>query len=147
MMASWDGKWTTEGDMWMDEKSPAQHIAGSCENKTVLGGRYQESIHRSTMMGQPFEGHETLGYDNGRKVFVSSWVDNFGTGMMYMEGPYDSATKTITLKGTWDDPTKGKMETRETVKIIDDKHQEMEMFGNVAGGKETKWMAMKLTRQ
>jgi hypothetical protein len=99
------------------------------------------------MMGQPFEGRSTMGFDNARKVFVSSWVDNFGTGIMYMEGPYDTATKTITLKGAFDEPTKGKMEIRQTIKVIDDKHQETEMYGTVAGGKETKWMAMKMTKK
>jgi hypothetical protein len=147
MMASWDGKWTAEGDVWMDEKSPAQHFTSTWENKMILGGRYQENIHHGNMMGQPYEGRATTGFDNARKVFESSWVDNFGTGVIYMEGPWDSATKTATLKGTVVDPVRGKMEMRETMKIIDDKHQEVEMYGGVAGGKETKVMAVKLTKK
>jgi hypothetical protein len=146
MMASWDGNWTSEGKFWMDENSPPTESKGSCENKMVLGGRYQESVHRSDMMGMPFEGHGTLAYDNFKKVFMSSWVDNMGSGMMYLEGPYDAATKTITLRGAWDDPMKGKMELRETLKMIDDKTQTMEMWG-IQNGKESKWMEMKLTKK
>jgi hypothetical protein len=34
----------------------------------------------------PFEGISTLGYDNAKKTFFSTWIDNMGTGMMVMEG-------------------------------------------------------------
>lgn len=147
MMASWDGKWESESTYWEDEKKPPQKSTGTCENKMIMGGRYQESVHKSKMMGMEFEGHGTLAYDNAKKVFMSSWIDNMGTGMMYMEGPYDAAAKTVTLKGTWDDPFKGKTEVREVFKIVDDKHQEMVMYGTPQGGKEFKWMEMKFSRK
>ena len=147
MLASWDGKWTTESTFWMDEKAPPSKSTGSCENKMILGGRYQQSIHTSSMMGQPFEGVGMTGYDNGKKVFVSTWQDNMGTGIMYLEGPYDTATKTMTLKGSYVDPVKGKTDVRQTFKIVDDKNQYMEMYGTTAGGKEMKWMEMKLVKK
>lgn len=51
------------------------------------------------MMGMPFEGHGTLAYDNHRKMFVSTWIDNMGSGIMVLEGTYDDASKTLTLMG------------------------------------------------
>src|SRR3954462_15710324 len=56
MLASADGKWTTEVTMWEDEKKPPMKSTGSCENRMILGGRFQESTHKGTMMGKPFEG-------------------------------------------------------------------------------------------
>jgi hypothetical protein len=98
-------------------------------------------------MGQPFEGVGTVGYDNAKKVFVSTWTDNMGTGIMYMEGPWDEATKTITMKGKQTDPTTGKdMDVRQTVKIIDDKTQQVEMF-STQNGTEFKTMEIALKKK
>jgi len=112
----------------------------------ILGGRYQRSVHTGDMMGMPFEGISTTGYDNGRKVFFSTWIDNMGTGIMYMEGKYDAAKKMLELKGTTTDPVTGKaMPVRQTLRWVDANTQEMEMF-NTANGKEYKSMVIKLTR-
>jgi hypothetical protein len=145
MMASWEGSWVTDGKFWMDEKTPPNESKGTCVNKMILDGLYQESVHKGDMMGRPFEGHGTLAYDNFRKVFQSTWIDNMGSGIMVLEGTYNASTRTMTLKGNWDDPIKGKVMVRQTVKMIDDKTQQMEMYAT-SKGKETKWMEMKLTK-
>ena len=81
-----------------------------------------------------------------KKVFTSSWVDNMGTGILNMEGPYNAATKTITLTGSEVDPMSGKeMKMRETIKVIDNNTQVTEMY-NMTGGKEVKTMEIKLKR-
>ena len=96
----------------------------------------------------PFEGISTTGYDNAKKVFVTTWIDNMGTGVMELEGPWDSTTNTTTLKGKECDPTSGKdMEVRETLKMIDDKHQYMEMYMTGPDGKEYKSMEIKYTKK
>lgn len=147
MLGSQDGKWETEVTaMWYPDK-PAEKSKGSAENKMILGGRYQQSMQKGVMMGMPFEGMAITGFDNAKKVFVSSWVDNMGTGIIKMEGPYDAATKTIDLKGKCTDPMTGKdCDMRESLKIIDDKNQYMEMF-MTQNGKEMKVMEMKLTKK
>jgi hypothetical protein len=148
MIASWDGKWNAEINMWMSPDAPPVKSNGTTVNKTVLGGRYQESVHNSNMMGMPFEGHGTLGYDNAKKVIESSWIDNFGTGVMKMTGAWDAATKSVTLKGTCVDPSSGKdCEMKEVFKVIDDNTHIMEMYGpSPKDGKEMKMMEMKFTR-
>jgi Protein of unknown function (DUF1579) len=148
MLASSDGKWTTDITMWISPTAPPQKSTGTCENKMVLGGRYQQSMHKSSMGGMPFEGMGTVGYDNSKKMFFSTWIDNMGTGMMMMEGPYDAATKTMNLKGKMRDCTTDKdCDVREVFKIIDDKNQMMEMYSTEPGGKEMKVMELKLTRK
>ena len=44
--------------------------------------------------------------------FVNTWIDNFGTGMMYMTGSWDEKSKVISLTGTMTDPISGKSGTR-----------------------------------
>lgn len=114
-----------------------QKSAGTMEYKMVMGGRFQQATYKGTMLGQPFEGSRLLGYDNLRKVFTNSWVDNMSTAVMYMEGTYDEASKTISLKGKNTNPeTRRLCDMRQTMKMIDDKTQLMEMYAIPEGGKE-----------
>jgi hypothetical protein len=148
MMASWDGTWTADLTMWEKPDAPPQKSTGTTVNKMVLGGRYQESVNTSTMMGMPFEGHGTLGYDNLKKVFESTWIDNMGSGVMKMSGPWDAATKTVTLTGKMMDPMSGKeMDDKETFTVIDDNTQMMNMYGKGPDGKEFKTLEIKFTRK
>jgi hypothetical protein len=148
MMAKWDGIWNGEVTVWMAPGAPEQKNKSTAVNKMILGGLYQESNHTGTMMGMPFNGRSTVGYDNHRKEFVSTWIDNMGSGMMLMKGPWDEATKTINLKGKMVDPgTKMDTDVRETFKIIDDNTQEMEMFVMMPDGKEFKTMEIKFTKK
>jgi len=147
MIAKSDGKWNAEVSMWMAPGAAAEKSTAVCENKMILGGRYQQSVHKGTMMGMPFEGMSLLGYDNAKKTFMSSWVDNMGTGIMYMEGTWDEATKSINFKGKTVDPSTGKdMEIREVFKLLDDNNQMMEMYCTI-DGKEMKTMEIKFSRQ
>lgn len=148
MMAKWDGEWTGEVTMWMYPGAPEQKSTSTAMNKMILDGRYQQSTHSGTMMDMPFNGVSTVGYDNHRKEFASTWIDNMGSGMMVMKGPWDEATKTINLKGkVVDAGTKQDTDVRETFKIIDDNTQEMEMFMMMPDGKEFKTMNIKYTRK
>jgi hypothetical protein len=56
MMASWDGTWIEETTLWMGEGMQGQESKGTCVNKMLLGGRYQQSAHKGSVMNMPFEG-------------------------------------------------------------------------------------------
>lgn len=147
MLSKADGQWTVETTLWMEPGAQPVKSTGTADVKMILGGRYQESKHSGNMMGMPFEGISVTGYDNAKKVFVNSWVDNMGTGMMNMEGKWDDNTKTINFSGKVFDPmTNKEMMVRETFKMIDDNTQSMEMF-MTHDGKEFKSMELKLTRK
>ena len=150
MIKSWDGTWNGEVTSWYSPGAPPEISKSTAVNKTIMGGRYQVTNHSGSMMGQPFEGMGTLAYDNAKKVFISTWIDNMGTGMMKMEGPWDEANKSITLTGKCVDPGSGtgrEMNLKEVFKVIDDKNQLMEMYGPGPDGKEFKMMEIKLSRK
>lgn len=147
MMASWDGTWNGEVTMWMEPGAPPMTATMTSTNKMIFNGLYQESDNVGTMMGMPFHGKSTMGYDNHTKKFISNWIDNMGSGMMRMEGPWDEATKSVTLKGSGINPeTKENCEVKEIFKIVDDNTQMMEMY-RTDNGKEFKTMEIKLTRK
>lgn len=148
MMASWNGTWDGAITMWEKEGAAPQTSKGTCVNKMIMGGRYQVSNHTGNMMGMPFEGLGTLAYDNAKKMFISTWVDNMGTGIMKMEGTWDEATKSMTLKGKCVNACVGKeMDFWEKFTVVDDNTQMMEMHGPGPDGKEMKMMEIKFTRK
>ena len=150
MMASWNGTWNADMIMWDHEGAPPQKLTGTAVNTMILGGRYQSTKHGGNMMGMPYEGMSTTGYDNASKQFISSWIDNMGTGMMIMKGPWDESTKTLTLTGSMPDICRpGKECTeREVFTVIDANTQHMELYGpDPKTGKEMKVMEINMTRK
>jgi hypothetical protein len=148
MMASWDGTWTSDVTMWEKEGAAPQKSMGTAVNKMVMGGLYQESMHSGNMMGMPFQGHSITGYDNAKKVFVSSWIDNMGSGIMTMEGPWDAASKSITMKGKAVNPSTGKdCDYTQIMKVVDDNTQTLEMYGPGPDGKNMKMMEITFKRK
>ena len=148
MIASANGEWTEKISMWMDPTTttPSETVT-TTTNEMILGGRYQISKTKGTMMGMPFEGMSLLGYDNTKKVFTSTWVDNFGTGTMTLEGVWNDATKSIEFKGKSFDPNTNKdVAIRQIIKFIDNDHQEMQMF-DTKSGTEKKIMEIKMSRK
>ena len=104
MLAKDDGEWNEEITLWMAPGAPPTKRPATVTNRMIMGGRYQESRHTGNFMGMPFERFGLVGYDNAKKIFVSSWVDNMGTGMMFVEGKWDNQTKTIHFTGKSTDP-------------------------------------------
>jgi Protein of unknown function (DUF1579) len=147
MMAAANGEWNGAVTMWMDPKAPPTQSTGTVTNEMIMGGRYQLSKTTSTMMGMPFEGMSLLGYDNAKKVFTTTWIDNVGTGTMTLEGTWTAATKSIEFKGKAVDPMTGRdMAVKEVVKFIDNDTQEMQMY-EMRNGAEIKTMEIKYTRK
>jgi len=148
VLAQTEGEWTTEGKMWMDPKSEPMVSKGECTYKMVLGGRYQETQFKGDMMGQQFEGKGVMAYDNFKKQFEGTWIDNMGSGIMKTEGNYDPATKTFTMTGKLVDPMTSKECTvRETLKIVDDDTHVMTMYNTIGSQPEFKTMEMTFKRK
>jgi len=150
LLASWDGTWIGDMTMWDYEGATPQKSTGTAVNTMIMGGKYQSSKHSGNMMGMPFEGLSITGYDNATKQFVSTWIDNWSTGIMNMSGTWDSTSKTLTMTGTMPDIHRpGKECTlREVFKVIDDNTQTMEMYGpDMKTGKEHRMMEIKMTRK
>ena len=146
-LASFDGEWDATVKMWMDPSQPAQESKASTTNEMIMNGLYQRSSHQGEMMGMPFIGESISGYDNANKKFVGTWIDNFGSSIMYMEGTYDKEADALTTYGTMMDPASGKdMKIKQVLtKVSDDLHT-FEMFMDM-NGKEVKSMEITYKRK
>ena len=145
MMASNVGKWKSEVTMWMDPSQPPTTSVGTSVTESLLGGRYFQTTHTGNFMGMDMTGIELSGYDNVKKEFFSTWIDNFGTGIMYLTGTYDEASKILTYTGTSLDPMGMEYKVRETMNLVDNDTHLFEMYMD-QGGQEFKSMEIKFTR-
>ena len=145
MMAAEEGKWNNEITFWMG--SEEEKATSTAEVKMIMGGRYQVGKYTGDMMGMAFEGQSTLAYDNATKEYISTWIDNMGTGLGVLRGTYDEARKSTTLTGSMVDPITGKeKQVREVYTIVDDNTRKMEMYETGADGKENKTMEIVMKR-
>jgi hypothetical protein len=140
-MATQVGTWEAEVSQWFDATTPPTKAKATDVVEMTMNGLYQLGHFSCSMMGMPMTGMSTLGYDNAKKMFVLSWIDNLGSGIVYMTGTYDPKTKTLTLKGKQTDPMTGKdSDIRQVNKYIDDDTYTMTMYGPGMDGKEMKFM-------
>jgi len=146
-LASFKGAWDATVIGYMDPSKPDTSKVLQTYSMT-LNGLYQEGKLAGNMMGMPFEGRSVTGFDNAKKLFISTWIDNLGSGIIVMTGSYDEATKTLNLKGTQSNPVTGKDSgIRQVMKMIDNNTYTLEMYGDGYDGKEVKFMEGKFKRK
>jgi hypothetical protein len=142
------GSWTATVKMWMQPGAPPQESSATSEAKWIMGGRYLQEDVKGTFGGMPFEGRGLTGYDNFKKKYVGTWIDNMGTGIETSEGTYDAATKTLTSASEGLDPMTGKTKkSRDLVRIEGDDKMVREMWTKGPDGKDFKVMEITYTRK
>ncbi|MGQ0810383.1 MAG: DUF1579 domain-containing protein [Nitrospiraceae bacterium] len=146
-LAGLAGSWTTKTKEWMEPGKPPTESSGTVEMKMVLDGRFLQQEFTGEMMGHPYSGIGTSGYDNLRKRYVSTWMDTMGTGVFVMEGTGSTDGKTITLKGQHAELGGGQMSHRAIWKLVDANTQIFEMYGTHGHGKEMKMMEITYNRK
>ncbi len=128
LLSSLDGNWNFAIKMWMNPDGKMQMPGEDGKPKDMQ-----------------FKGMGLEGYDNLKKKFVASWVDNMGTGIQFSEGTYDPATKSFTYTSEMEPAPGMKMPVREVIKIADNNHMSLEWYEN-HGGQEKKTMEIAYTR-
>ena len=147
MMAEETGTWNCDMSFWMGPDAKAEKATSTANIKMILGGRYQETNFNGTMMGQPFEGKSTLGYNNASKEYTSTFIDNMGTGMMVVTGKYNEKNRTVEFKGAMVNPVNGKKTPyREVYSIVDANTRKIEMF-DTKNGEEYKSMEIVMKKK
>ncbi|RED24882.1 uncharacterized protein DUF1579 [Flavobacterium cutihirudinis] len=128
------GTWSCDMTFWYEPNSKPEKATATATVKMILGGRYQETDYKGTIMGAPFEGKGTVAYNNASKEYTNTFIDNMGTGMMVSYGTYDEATKSMQMKGEVVNPVSGKKAPyREVYTIVDATTRKMEMYDTKNG--------------
>lgn len=149
MLAKMAGEWTATVKFQTDPSQPWQESTGSSVVTTLMDGRYIQESNTSVMMGMPFSGMGVTGYDNVLGKYVSTWIDNMGTGIMTSTGTADASGKVINWSGMMSDPVTGKpQKERMITTFVDDNHHTFEMYSTPPGAKkEMKTMTIDYVRK
>lgn len=148
MMGTMAGTWDTEVKSYMDPSQPPMVTKGTSTFTMIMDGRYMQEMAEGSFMNMPFHGMGVYGYDNAMKKYVTTWVDNMGTGIMNSTGTSDDGGKTIKYTGSMMDPMSGKMQNyhMEMHRMGDDQAH-YEMWGPAPDGKDAKMMEITYTRK
>jgi hypothetical protein len=136
------GTWNATVTIWDAPGAPPQLSQAKSVRRLALGGRVLVDDFTGSMMGMPFEGLGTNGYDNVEKKWWSTWSDNMSTGLMTMTGACDAdAKKGCEYRGSMADPVTGKAKpTHSKVFWPADGEEHFEMFDKGPDGKEFRIM-------
>lgn len=137
------GEWEGVTKWWMEPNGPASESATTCSSRMVMDGRYLSSHYTGVVMGMPFQGVGTWGYNNTTGKYESTWIDNMGTMTMYMTGACSDDGKTFTMESRFIDPmTKQDTYMKEICTILGPDAYQLQMFGPGPDGNEFMMMEM-----
>lgn len=143
------GSWHGKQKMWMTPDSEAMASECTTTLSTIMDGRFTKLETTGEIPGMgPFNGFAIAGYDNVSQKFVSSWIDNHGTGIMQGTGELSADGKTLTWTYAFNCPlTKKPAVMREVETFVSDSKMTLEMFTNdPKSGKEYKMMHVEYTK-
>ena len=148
-LAEMVGEWDYEMTWWMAPDAPPETSSGTMTAEMSMDGRYLIENWTGTAMGQPFSGRSTMGYDNFRDEYISTWIDNMGTGIMVSRGQYDPAQDALVTTGTFDDIMTGERDKtmRGVSKRLDENTLHVEMYVPGPDGQEFKTGEIHATRK
>ena len=144
------GEWHGKSTMWM--APGAEPVTSDCTATvtSIMDGRFTETAHTGEIPGMgPYNGSGINGFDNVSKKFVSTWIDNMGTGIMQGEGELSPDGKTMTWTFNYNCPLTTKPAVmRQVERITGPGKKTIEMFGNEPkSGEEYKMMTIELTKK
>jgi hypothetical protein len=140
------GTWDVKVKSWMEPGAEPMESAGTSENRWVLDGRWVEQQFKGTFMDMPFNGIGYTGYDNMKKQYVGTWMDNMSTAAMLSTGTGDANVWKFT--STMDDPVTGKATpVKETITVTDKDNHLLEMWSPAPDGSMFKTMEIRYTRK
>lgn len=142
------GKWTYTGSFRMSLEASPQEMAGTAKNSMIYGDRFLKQEVEGPWMGATYKGLGYTGYDNIRREYVSTWLDNASTGIMTVTGQYNLETMTLNLSGTHSCPLTGEKArfSRSEWTVVDQDHSTYTSYMTMPDGKEFKSIEINYTR-
>ncbi len=116
-------------------------------NTMILEGKFLQVSFKGVMGGAPFESMATIGYDNNRKLYTSTWMDSMGTGVINLEGNMSADGEQLILVGkTREILTEKEIEVKQVIRFLSDKTLSIEMYDKKAGAAEVKTVSIGMKR-
>jgi hypothetical protein len=147
-LASSAGSYDLKITSWHEPGGPAMEDTGTATRTMTLGGRVLVEEISGSMMGMPFSGRGSTGFDNVSGKYWATWNDSMSTGIMVSEGTCDPASKACSFTGSWNDAIKkGPVTARMTSRWTSPTTEVFELYGPGKDGKEMKMMEIVYTKK
>ena len=72
------------------------------ETVAAFGPFWTTTDFKSVLMGVPYNGRGSFGYDPAKGKFLGTWIDSLSPNLSVMEGDFDEASRSITMR--WEGP-------------------------------------------
>ncbi|MBL8746834.1 MAG: DUF1579 domain-containing protein [Phycisphaerae bacterium] len=153
-LKQFEGEWDCTSKWWMSEgATPVENKCSSTAKVSFDGHFLIEKYTGNFTMGegmppQPFQGMCTMGYDNHRKQFVNTWIDNWTSGMMTEYGSASEGGRVFTFEGENYCCMNDKIcKSKSVITFVNPDTRKMEMWAPGLDGKVYKAMEMTLTHK
>ncbi len=123
-----EGTWDATAKFMAEPGKPMAESKGSEKAEMVLGGFWLTFEYKGEMMGAPFTGRGTLGFDQQKQKYVGTWIDSMKSGLFLSEGTADEHGKVFTMIAQGYCDGEGKAITMKQVYEIKDKDAWMLSF-------------------
>lgn len=143
------GNWKGTTQMWMTPEMSEPTKSECTQTVTsIMDGRFIQCDMSSDMMGMPFRGRGTTGYDNVSKKFVGTWIDSCGTGIMNGVGDMSADGKNMKWEYTYNCPVAKKATTMKITENYTsaDAFTMVMWMKDLKSGKEFKHMQIDMSR-
>lgn len=142
------GSWRGDVKYWIMPDAPAKTTTATSVNKLILGDKFLKQDYAGEFESKPFHALGIMGYDTSLNKYTHFWIDGVGTGIVISEGNYDSATKTLTFKGTITDPVlMNKRETFSVMRILNPDTHIFEMYDHMPDNRKFKTLEITYRRK
>lgn len=91
------GEWDIQFKIYMQPDQPPMESVGTDSVRTV-GDHWVVTETKTTMMGAPYTGIHSLGYDPLNKRFHGTWIDSFCGTLWVYKGTLNDAGDALTLE-------------------------------------------------
>ncbi len=145
-LAAKAGKWSVAGQHWFAPDSVPEAFGGIATFTVIMDGRFLlEDVVGDEHEGMIFKGQGIIGFDNMTQKFVTSWIDNMGTGIVSSQGT-TGKDGTINYTGEHPDFLTGKYKkVRSTERKVGETYVHV-MYDTTPNGQEYKAMEITYTR-
>jgi hypothetical protein len=133
------GDWVTETEAIQGPGQPMQKSKG-IEHVEALGSFWTVSQMKGHMMGMPFSGQMTMGYDADKKQYLATWIDSMMGKPWHYTGNVDATGKMLTLETTGMCPMQNKpVKFKDTLELVSPNHK---VYTSRMQGEDGKWITV-----
>lgn len=91
------GEWEMTSQMYFEPGQPPAEAKGT-DSVRGLGNHWIIADTKTSAMGTPYSGVQSLGYDQSKNQFQGTWIDSFGGTLWVFAGSLNGAGDTLTLE-------------------------------------------------